>query len=56
MSHSMPKTFPEIMNIILMVNCTTKTFQGFQTITELVLYIGIFIALHDTDLKGVLLY
>ena len=34
MSHSMPKTFPEVMNIMLKVNCITKTFPEFQTLTE----------------------
>ena len=28
------KTFPEIMNIILKVNCINKTFSEFQTLTE----------------------
>ena len=34
MTHSMPKTFPEVMNIMLNVNCITKTFLEFQTLTE----------------------
>ena len=33
MTHSMPKTFPEVMNVMLKVNSITKTFPEFQTLT-----------------------